>query len=186
MAGAEFKIQVDDAEIRDTLARLGQPGTDDLMPRVGEYLMGSTKDRFKTQTDPSGTPWPALSKRYVKRKKYNADKVLTLRGYLRSGIRYQPDGPDAVRVGTNSPYGAIHQFGGTITMKARQALVHLRSVASRVLFAKKSHKDAKERQVSIPEHKVNMPARAYLGVSTQDKARVIDIVREWVKERAGG
>jgi phage gpG-like protein len=41
---------------------------------------------------------------------------------------WQTDGNDAVLVGTNAPYGAIHQFGGTIQRAARPANIHLKTV----------------------------------------------------------
>lgn len=186
MAGARFIVEVDDSEVVAAIARLTQPGTGDLMPRIGEYLLRTTKARFESQTAPDGSPWSPLSKRYQKRKKYNADKVLTLRGYLRRGIRYQVDGDRSVLVGTNSPYGAIHQKGGTIEMRARQATLRTRSVAGRILFASKKHKRAQERNVTIPAHEVNMPARPYLGVSSKDQVEIGDIVRAWIRERVAG
>lgn len=185
MAGAGFTIQVDDGDVRATLAQMAQDGTGDLMPHLGEYLLQTTEERFTSQTAPDGSQWKPLRQRYARRKRYNRDKILTLRGYLRSGIRYQPDGPLAVEVGTNSPYGAIHQFGGTIVMTARQAIVRTRSVAGRILFARKNAAGAKVRKVSIGAHEVNMPARAYLGVSSKDRLGIVEIVRTWLKARSG-
>ena len=108
MAGTHIKSTVNDAQARAMLARLGEPGTDDLMPRLGEYLQASTQKRFKTQTAPDGTAWQPLQPRYARRKKYAKDKILTLRGYLRGGIHYQVTGDAEVQVGSNTKYAAIH------------------------------------------------------------------------------
>jgi len=177
MAGAQFQFSIDDADLRELEERLARPR--ELVPRLGEYLVRSTKDRFSTQTGPDGTPWVPLKQRYARRKKLNKDKILTLRGDLRRYIRYQPDG-DAAVVGTNLPYGAIHQFGGTIEQPERQSTVRLRSVAGRVLFAGQRHKRAVEKSVTIPAHDVVIPARPYLGLSDQDGDNLAEIVREWL------
>ena len=180
MAGTHITITVDDAQARAMLERLGEPGTQDLMPRLGEYLQASTQKRFKSQTAPDGTAWAPLQPRYARRKKYAKDKILTLRGYLRGGIHYQVTGDAEVQVGSNSKYAAIHQFGGAIEKPARQATVRYRSEAGRVLFAGKKHQGATERQVTIPAHQVNMPARPYLGISAADDAEIRAIILDWV------
>ena len=82
-----------------------------LMPRLGEYLQASTQERFATQTAPDGSAWDALAPRTLERKKHNRDKVLTARGFLRRGIRYQVLDKSTVQVGTDSVYAATHQYG---------------------------------------------------------------------------
>ena len=180
MAGTHLTAAVEDAQARELLQRLGEPGTDDLMPRLGEYLQASTQKRFKTQTGPDGAAWAPLQPRYARSKKYNKDKVLTLRGYLRSGIHYQATGPAEVEVGSNTKYAAIHQLGGSIDMPERQATLRFRSKAGRVLFAGKKHKRAAERKVSIGAHQVNIPARPFLGVSPADDKEIRAIVMDWL------
>lgn len=186
MAGTHLTFAIEDAGVRAQLAKLAGADKGDLLPRLGEYLASSTKDRFATQTDPDGAAWQALKPAYARRKKYNADKVLTLRGYLRGGIHYQPDGADAVLVGTNSKYGAVHQFGGTIEQPARQATVRYRSVAGKILFAGKKHKRATEKNVTIGTHQVKIPARPFLGISNADDARINEILRQWHADQLQG
>ena len=186
MTGTHINVSVEMAEVRAMLDRLGQDDTADLMPRLGEYLLKSTQGRFKDQKAPDGTPWAKLSPAYARRKKYNKDKVLTLRGYLRSNVRYQVTGPAEVEVGSNSEYAAIHQLGGTIQIGARQATVRYRSVAGRVLFAGKKHKRVTQRQVTIPAHQVTIDARPFLGVSTEDDRNIREIVADWSMERTKG
>lgn len=184
MVGTRIKTTVNDAQARAMLARLGEPGTDDLMPRLGEYLQASSQKRFKTQSAPDGTAWQPLQPRYARRKKYAKDKILTLRGYLRSGIHYQVTGDAEVEVGSNTKYAAIHQFGGEIDMPERQASVRYRSVAGRTLFASKKHKRVTEKTVTVPVHFVKIPARPFLGISTADDSEVRDIVLNWVVKRS--
>jgi len=183
MAGTRITATVDDAEVLAMLARKAQPPGSDLPNRLGEYLQSSTQDRFKTQSAPDGTPWRPLQPRYARRKKYAKDKILTLDGYLGSGIHYQVTGDAEVEVGSNSKYAAIHQFGGTIEKPARQATVRYRSEAGRILFASKKELQATERQVTIPAHQVEMPARPFLGISAEDDQRIREIITGWVEDR---
>jgi phage virion morphogenesis protein len=183
MAGTRITATVDDAEVLAMLARQAQPPGSDLPNRLGEYLQSSTQDRFKTQIAPDGTPWSPLQPRYARRKKYAKDKILTLRGYLRSGIHYQVTGDAEVEVGSNIKYAAIHQFGGTIDKPARQATVRYRSEAGRILFASRKARRATERQVTIPAHQVEMPARPFLGISTEDDKEIRSIISDWVAGR---
>lgn len=180
MAGSHTTITIDDAQAQALLNCLGQPGTGDLMPRLGEYLMKSSQRRFSTQIAPDGTPWVELKARYARRKKYNQDKILTLRGYLRSSIQYQVTGANSVEVGTNNKYAAIHQHGGIIDQNAQSRRVRFRSVAGRVLFAGKRHKKVTERWVSRGAYQVKIPARPFLGISADDENAIGSIVMDWV------
>lgn len=183
MAGTHFTITVDNAQVSARLERLATSGTQDLMPQIGEYLQRSTEKRFKTQTAPDGTPWRALQPNYAKRKKYHKDKILTLRGYLRRSIRYQVTDPSTVEVGTNVEYAAIHQLGGSITQNAQSRLQRYRSVAGRVLFAANKHKrGVTQRWVTRGAYQVNIEARPFLGLSTDDEAGIRSIILDWLSE----
>ena len=180
MAGANLTI---DTVITgpDVLARIDEAmgNTAPLLARIGEYLQDATRDRFKTQSGPDGSAWQALQPRYQRRKKQNKDKILTLRGHLRGQIHWQPDGDDAVLVGTNSKYGGIHQKGGTIQKPARQSTVHFGAGKAKHLFVKKK-KAKRSLQVSIGAHQVNMPARPYLGVNAGDQEQIRLRVLDWL------
>ncbi len=175
MSGSTFNLKIEDAGVAEILRRMGNAGdTGDLMPRLGEYLQGSVKRRFDTQTKPDGQQWAKLTDRYRIRKKANRDKVLTLDGYLRRSIRYQPISPTSVAVGTNVPYAAVHQLGANYQ---RNATVRYHSVAKRVIFAKKTQKvGVTERRVTM---NVKIEARPYLGVSAEDKVDIREIVADW-------
>lgn len=112
MAGVHLSITTSGLDkLQARLHGLAGMDTSTLMPRLGEYLLASTQERFKTQAAPDGGAWDALAPRTVKRKKYNPSKVLTARGFLRRGIRYQVLDKSTVQVGTDSVYAATHQYG---------------------------------------------------------------------------
>lgn len=181
MAGTHLTITVDDAQARARLARLAELGMASLMPRLGEYLTESAQRRFATQTAPDGAPWAPLQARYARRKKYNQDKILTLRGYLRSQIHYQVTDARTVEVGSNQKYAAIHQLGGTIEQHAQSRKTRYRSVAGQVLFAKKSHtRGVTERWVTRGAYQVKIPARPFLGISAEDEREIRDILANWL------
>lgn len=114
MAGTRLVIEtsgLDRLQVKLRSLAEGVSDTSTLMPRLGEYLLRSTKERFKTQTDPDGGPWAALAPRTVARKRKNPSKVLTESGLLRSKLQYQLVGKSAVEVGSNLIYAATHQYG---------------------------------------------------------------------------
>ncbi len=114
MAGAQniIDLQVDDAELRAELKKLAAK-MGDLTPffrDVGETLLNSTRERFRSQTAPDGSAWAPLSPGYAARKKRNKTKILTLSGALRGTLTKRAD-KDSLRIGTPLIYGAVHQFG---------------------------------------------------------------------------
>jgi len=114
MAGASLDIQLtisNAAEVKAAFESL-QAKLADLTPvfqGIDESMLNRTRERFNTQTAPDGRSWQALSPDYKKRKK-NADKILTLHGRLRGLLNYRA-GPNEVRIGTPLIHGATHQFG---------------------------------------------------------------------------
>ena len=112
MAGTHLSINAAGLEpLRQRVQTMAGLDTASLMPQLGEYLLASTQDRFASQTDPEGSPWEALQPRTIKRKKYNAARVLTERGFLRKNLRYQVLSKTTVQVGSNLEYAATHQYG---------------------------------------------------------------------------
>ncbi|MBV2162855.1 MAG: phage virion morphogenesis protein [Comamonas sp.] len=182
MAGSHITVTVSpqtaEARLQHLQTILASPG--EMLAQVGEHLMRTTKDRFRSQIASDGTPWQALQPRYQRRKKKNKDKILTLSADLRRFITWQPDGQDAVKVGSNRKYAAIHQFGGTIQKKARQSSVHFGVGKAKHLFVKKS-KAARSKQVTIGAHEVTIPARPFLGLSAHDRREITEITLEWLQ-----
>lgn len=93
-------------------------------------IMYRQKDKvFASESDPDGAKWAPLSKKTIEarskkikdKKKKDNIKVLQSTGQLRNSLT-SPQAPYGigttdnyeVALGTNVPYAAIHQFGGTI------------------------------------------------------------------------
>lgn len=152
-------VEVNDAQFAQAMKRLTELMADmtPALRGIGEYLASSSQDRFGTQTAPDGSAWTPLSHWYRETKPANKDKVLTLRGYLRSSIHWQVL-PDQVLVGSNLEYAAIHQFGGVIRPKKAKAL----KVGGRVVS------------------QVKIPARQYLGISAEDATESEELAADYL------
>lgn len=155
MAGARIYLGLDAGAAATALAGLGRQLDDNgralMLGRIGEYLLGSTRERAAEQVSPAGVPWAALSPRYAKYKEKKRPGVPKLKfdfHMLGDQLSQQVDG-DTLLVGTSAPYGAIHQFGGRVT-------VH----------------DAETGQAFQAE----MPARPWLGISDKDQVAIAERV----------
>jgi len=143
---------------------------------MGEYLLQSTQARFSSQTGPDGTAWQALTPAYMRRKKKNKSRILVLEGYLKNLLRYQATRDELV-LGSDRPYAAIHQLGGTISIAARSQQAYFRQDKSGSIgkqFVKKARSNFAQR-VTIGPYTITMPARPYLGISTQDEISLVEI-----------
>lgn len=149
-----------------------------MLDKMGEALLDFHRQRFKDQVSPSGEAWQELSRRYKKRKKRNKDKILVLDGTLRNTLRWQIRGNEML-FGTDRPYGAIHQFGGTIEIAARSQQAYYRQLRSgrvKNQFVRKKRANYSEWH-TIGAYSITMPARPWLGVSDTEKIRLVDIAR---------
>ncbi|MGQ0700387.1 MAG: phage virion morphogenesis protein [Panacagrimonas sp.] len=158
MAGT--RIFVNDARVLAALAELRKRGTDPspVLRSIGEYLLRVHDQRFRDQRDPDGNPWAPLSEAYKKTKKRNADKVLSLDGFLRR-LTYQVDA-DGLSLGTNRVYGAIHQFG-----------------ASKGQFGRGTYES---RKGGFPIPWGTIPARAYLGINAENVSYIAQELTDYL------
>lgn len=156
MAGVNIEFNAQDA--LDGLLKI-EAALDDLpelFHKMADVLLYDIHvPRFDAQESPDGIPWQELSPWYKEAKPKQKDRILTLDGTLRSTLRYQIEG-DSLLFGTNVPYGAIHQFGGTIKPITAKAL----NVGGR------------------PVKQVVIPARPWLGIGAKDELLLVDVVRE--------
>lgn len=113
MAGSHIEITLDNQAVQQSLAQaiVAMKNPRPLLVNLREYLLRTHHHRFAAQRAPDGTPWQPLQPRYQARKKYNPDRILVLRGYLKDLLRGEVD-DQGLSFGTDRPYGAIHQFGG--------------------------------------------------------------------------
>lgn len=176
MAGANIQIEYNSqavlSRLHGMLDATAKSGA--LLQDWGEALVESTQRRFTSQTGPDGQVWQALSPRYAKRKKRHQDKALVLDGYLRDLLRYQVNG-DELLIGSDRKYAAIHQFGGEIDIAARSQQMYFRQYkAGHVsqLFVKKGRSNFAQ-WATIGAHSIKIPARPFLGVSTEDETMLL-------------
>lgn len=160
MAGARLRVDVTGlAEAEKRLSDLEAAGHNlgPVMTDIGEYLVNSTKDRFKDETAPDGTPWKPLSEATKKRKRRNRNRILTRDGYLHGQLAYQA-APTEVVAGSPMVYAGTHQFG-----------------------AEKGSFGETAKGTPIPWG--DIPAREFLGLSDGDRDHVEDLVRDFLLEK---
>lgn len=165
--GAQFIINTEGArKVERSLLGL-QHGFGDLTPlmdSIGLTLEGSAIDRFEKEQAPDGTPWaPSI------RAKEEGGKTLTDSSRLRSSITSNPSA-SSVEVGTNVIYGGAHQDGITITAKTERGLAF--SLPGDLGF----------RRVM----QVELPARPFLGLSSDDEAELLAQTEDYAVDAAGG
>lgn len=166
MAGASIKVTFDDAEVVRALDRLAGAGKDlaPAMREIGEHLLNTTRQRFTDEEAPDGTPWAPLSETTKRRKRRNAEKILTESGALRGhGLVYRA-GRDRVEVGSPLIYAGTHQFGA-----AKGAFGPTPNPLPNV-----------SGEISIPWG--DIPARPFLGVSDDDPRKILAIVNDHLTE----
>ena len=154
MAGVT--IELNEQEVRRRLGEL-QGRVADITPALrdmGEALLNSTRQRFSEMRGPEGHPWAPLSDEYRARKPKNADKILVLHGYLRGTLNYQiEDAGTTLAIGSPLIYAGTQQFG-----------------------AKKGQYGSTSKGRPIPWGTI--PARPFLGLSQDDKAEVMGILKK--------
>lgn len=151
-------------EIEQLLGRLlGRFGDlTPLMDRLGLAMETQTDERFDQERAPDGARWmPSL------RAKVQGGKTLTDSARLRQSITHRAS-RDRVEVGTNVKYAGVHQGGATIVPKGDGKLKF--RLPGGLGFRTAS--------------KVVIPARPFLGVSTENEIELVEIAEDWVAEVA--
>lgn len=105
-----------------------------------------------------GTSWKPPSESAKARKRRNADKILTLEGYLRQPVFRAT--AHSVEAGSPLIYAGTHQFG-----------------------AEKGSFGSTAKGTPIPWG--DIPARPFLGLSDADRDELTDILRDYIIERMG-
>ena len=160
MPGASLKVQVTGLDNVERRLRAMAAAGHDLTPvmrDIGEYLVRSTKERFRDEVDPLGAPWKPLSEHTRRRKRRNAGRVLTQDGYLGGTLPFQA-GPTSVEAGSPLIYAGTHQFG-----------------------AEKGSFGSTAKGGPIPWG--DIPAREFLGLSDADRDELTDILRDYLLEQ---
>lgn len=193
MAGARVEITRNTAspKLKRLAARLHGEGRQLLFADMGEYLLRSTRERAAKQIDPDGNKWRALSPGYAKWKAKKRPGVPILKfdfHMLGDQLSYEA-GQDELLVGTNAPYGAIHQFGGTVHRAAHsRKLAFGKDKPNRMkVFARAGSKDVDHEQwATVDAYDVTLPARPWLGLSQEDDTELLVIVVDHLGEALDG
>lgn len=149
-----IEVRIDDARLMGTLRRMmvaaSQPQT--AMRAIAALGESSTRMRFRTQTGPDGTAW--------KKGRKTSGRTLTKDGHLSGSISSRATSSEAAW-GVNRVYAAIHQFGGVIRPRTKKSL-RFRVAGGGFVTAKQ----------------VTMPARPFLGISDDDRADILHVLRK--------
>lgn len=187
MAGAMLEVVIDTTAVgkalNDLIERLGDLTTP--LNDIAEYLHQSTDDRFTKQVAPDGSPWAPLAPSTLARKK--GGRILRNKGTLQDTLRHLVSNNE-LAFGTDRPYGAIHQYGGKIEQAARSQQVYFRqgkdgSVGNR--FVKKRQSNFAQ-WITRGSHDTEIKARPYLGLSAEDDAEILVIIRNYLLEPVSG
>lgn len=182
-----------------------------LLVELGLAMLVSIRRTFREQGSPADSWAPlAESTRRKNPKLYGAGhKLLVLSGRLLNSIGITTQGANAVLIGTNLVYAAVHWFGsrdrgGAVGPQARLegrdvAVAErsyfrrqgLRAVKARVVDADgktRTHTyrqigPANARQVTVSQHRrfQNIPARPYLVIRPEDPGRLAEVAQNYVK-----
>lgn len=159
MAGAMLDVTLDTSQIGSALEELARRLGDLTTPfnDIGEYLHQSTDERFQRKVAPDGSPWAPLSAVTLARKKGTA--ILREKGTLQDTLRKQVTSTE-LAFGTDRPYGAVHQFG--------------------------QKKGASGSSKGRPIPWGDIPARPYLGLSSDNETEVVLTIHDYLMEPIKG
>jgi phage virion morphogenesis protein len=155
MTSLKVSVDIDDRQVRDAFLHMASAGADlsPAMREIGAALESSTQRRFETETDPDGMRWVQSL-----RAREEGGQTLTDSARLRNSITWEAS-RDAVQVGTNVIYGAVHQFGAFIRAKG-----------AGYLKFKIGDRWTSKKAVSIRP-------RPFLGISAGDRDEIVEILR---------
>jgi phage virion morphogenesis protein len=166
----EIIIKVDGADaIRERLREISTrvSNMSPILKAIGDRIAEQTKRRFEAGGPaPDGTPWKDPKTPNPKRV-----RTLTVSGHLRDSIRFQMMGKNAVMVGTDKEYAAIHQMGGRT---AAHIIMPRRKKALKTpygLFKKVNHPGSV------------IPARPFLGVSEANSTEILGMINDYIAAR---
>ena len=95
------------------------------MDAIAAVMEGASEDALADQQSPvDGSPWPALSDNYLKRRpsRVGGQMLQATAGGLAASITAD-SGDFWAQIGSNKPYAAIHNFGGLPEMAPGPAAI---------------------------------------------------------------
>lgn len=151
--GITIRVEGEVAALQQRLSQLANINLRGVNLALSEALRISTIERFQSKKDPDGRRWtPSI------RAISEGGETLTKDSYLKNSIKSEASS-SGFAVGTNIEYAATHQFGDE----------------GRVIRAKNS-KNLKFKIAgkwrSVKQVKVEIPKRAFLGISEDDMQEI--------------
>lgn len=213
-----ISISFDSADVQSKLNglsdKLDKPRS--LFMAIAGALESETMQNFEAQGRPSWVPLQATTvaarTKNERRSKFVGPKkpgsvlsILQESGLLASSISTDY-GDDFAMVGANTPYAAIHQFGGTINRQPYSTKVRLRTDAKGNLlrqgadgklavFAKQkgsdAHKRYRESEHKVDAFSIKIPDRPYLPfkgsadaaiLQPETERTILDLVNKMLSE----
>lgn len=165
-------ITSNDIEIRPALEALQEAigNTDPALAQIGEYLVASTQDRFKTTTAPDGSQWAANSDvtldNYTNRFKTSFTKI----------GRRSKAGRDR-RANKKAGTGETKQLQRQIFYNVNNGELE---VGSPMIYAGTFHYGADKHQYGPSTPWGDVPGRQFLGISHEDKTLTLDIITKHI------
>ena len=153
-----IEIEIEDTQLQEALERLAMVGAKTLpaLQEAGEFLVETTKRRFRSKKAPDGSPWPDNSIITQARKGGKNDPLIGESKRLSREIHYRAR-EGLLEVGSSLEYAATQQFG-----------------------ARKGSFGSSKTGDSIPWG--NIPPRAFIGLSPDDRAGVLDILATAIRK----
>lgn len=149
-----IRLEGDIKGLQQNLHKLSRISFQGLHKEIGEAIVASTQNRFRTQMAPDGTRWQRSA-----RAAEAGGQTLSKTRRLRNSINYRAT-PRRVEVGTNLIYASVHQNG--MTIKAKR---------SRYLKFRIGNQFVQVKQV-------NIPARPFMGLSDADNEEINQIIKD--------
>lgn len=146
---------------------------------IGTEVVNSTINNFQTESY-FGDKWPA------RKNKKNTKKLLVNDGFLKRSVRIVSSTPNSVTIGTDIPYARIHNDGGVINRKARQAIITHKAYKGgkykgKTLFAKNNKRASYSQKASIGAHTINIKQRQFLGPHPKLKEHLLNTIKNEFK-----
>ncbi|MGD9476143.1 phage virion morphogenesis protein [Shinella sp. G-2] len=175
-----------DDELSPVLSAIGvtvtHPGA--LMAEFAAAMLTSTQQRFHRETGPDGVKWKPLARRTamkrVRGRRRGTANILRVTTQLYSSLVAASDDHSA-EVGSNLVHARPHQLGSETTHYARSQRASFKRIRGQHRIVRPGTKGSAERNITIGEHTVSVPARPYLGFSAPDRENFIAIGQEWLK-----
>ena len=168
-------IKADSADVLRALDRLAMAGrassSGGPCGTLGNYMLGETHERFETETDPEGRPWPIT---WRKRRRPSA-KILTNTGRLKRSFRRRVNqSAGTVEVFSSLRYAYIQHYGAK-NLRNRHRRIPRGSTAEEKKQIRRQR--AIDKNVVAARKPIVLQPRPILGVDSGDERALLDIIR---------